>query len=123
MLSLSKERLAKTEVRAPISGTATAVQIKVGETAIASATGMAGSSLMTIADVSGIMAEVSVDEADIAGVAAGQAARVYPSAYADKPVNGKVESVSLTPKVSTAGPQLHRQGAPRRQRRWRCAPA
>nr|WP_229496476.1 efflux RND transporter periplasmic adaptor subunit [Massilia polaris] len=103
MLSLSKERLAKTEVRAPISGTATAVQIKVGETAVASATGIAGSSLMTIADVSGIMAEVSVDEADIAGVAAGQGARVYPSAYADKPVSGKVESVSLTPKVSTQG--------------------
>lgn len=103
MLSLSKERLAKTEVRAPISGTATAVQIKVGETAIASVTGMAGSSLMTIADVSGIMAEVSVDEADVAGVAAGQSARIYPSAYADKPVNGKVESVSLTPKVSPQG--------------------
>ncbi|RJG19099.1 efflux RND transporter periplasmic adaptor subunit [Massilia cavernae] len=100
MLSLSKERLAKTEVRAPISGTATSVQIKVGETAVASATGIAGSSLMTIADVSGIMAEVSVDEADVAGVAAGQAARIYPSAYADKPVSGKVQSVSLTPKVS-----------------------
>lgn len=103
MLSLAKERLAKTEVRAPISGTATSVQIKVGETAVASATGIAGSSLMTIADVSGIMAEVSVDEADIAGVAAGQNARVFPSAYADKPVIGKVESVSLTPKVSTQG--------------------
>jgi len=103
VLSLSKERLAKTEVRAPISGTATSVQIKVGETAVASATGIAGSSLMTIADVSGIIAEVSVDEADIAGVAAGQSARVFPSAYADKPVTGKVESVSLTPKVSTQG--------------------
>lgn len=103
MLSLSKERLAKTEVRAPISGTATSVQIKVGETAVASATGIAGSSLMTIADVSGIIAEVSVDEADIAGVATGQAARVYPSAFADKPIAGKVDSVSLTPKVSTQG--------------------
>lgn len=103
MLSLSKERLAKTEVRAPISGTATAVQIKIGETAIASVTGMAGSSLMTIADVSGIMAEVNVDEADVAGVAAGQAARVFPSAYPDKPVAGKVESVSLTPKVTPQG--------------------
>ncbi|MGZ8291188.1 MAG: efflux RND transporter periplasmic adaptor subunit [Telluria sp.] len=103
MLSLSKERLAKTEVRAPISGTATAVQIKIGETAVASVTGMAGSSLMTIADVSGIMAEVNVDEADVAGVAPGQAARIYPSAYADKPVGGKVESVSLTPKVTPQG--------------------
>lgn len=103
MLALAKERLAKTEVRAPIGGTATAVQIKAGETAVASATGIAGSSLMTIADVSGLIAEVSVDEADIAGVAPGQNARVFPSAYADRPVTGKVESVSLTPKVSQQG--------------------
>ena len=103
MLALARERLAKTEVRAPISGTATAVQIKIGETAVASATGIAGSSLMTIADVSGIMAEVNVDEADIAGVATGQSARVFPSAFPDKPVSGKVQSVALAPKVTPQG--------------------
>lgn len=103
MLSQAKERLARTEVRAPISGTATAVQIKIGETAVASAMSIAGSSLMTIADVSTIMAEVNVDEADIARVAKGQTARVYPSAFPDKPVTGTVESVSMTPKVGTQG--------------------
>ncbi|MES3023329.1 MAG: efflux RND transporter periplasmic adaptor subunit [Pseudomonadota bacterium] len=102
-LSLAKERLAKTEVRAPIGGTATAVQIKIGETAVASATGMAGSSLMTIADVGSIMAEVNVDEADIGGVAAGQGARVFPSAFADRPIAGKVESVSMSPKPAAPG--------------------
>ncbi|WP_181373028.1 efflux RND transporter periplasmic adaptor subunit [Massilia glaciei] len=102
-LSLAKERLAKTEVRAPIGGTATAVQIKIGETAVASATGMAGSSLMTIADIGSIMAEVNVDEADIGGVAAGQSARVFPSAFAERPIAGKVESVSMTPKPGAPG--------------------
>jgi HlyD family secretion protein len=100
LLSQSREHLAKTEVRAPIDGTVTAVPIKIGETAVASATGIAGSSLMTIADVGSIMAEVNVDEADIARVAVGQQAKVYPAAFPDQPVTGRVESVAMAPKVT-----------------------
>lgn len=103
MLSQAKERLAKTEVRSPISGTVTAVPIKVGETAVASATGIAGSSLMTIADVGSIMAEVNVDESDIARVSLGQSAKVFPAAYPDQPLTGKVESVAMAPKASMPG--------------------
>jgi HlyD family secretion protein len=99
LLSQSREHLAKTEVRAPIDGTVTAVPIKIGETAVASATGIAGSSLMTIADVGSIMAEVNVDEADIARVAAGQQAKVYPAAFPDQPVAGRVESVAMAPRL------------------------
>jgi len=105
LLSQAREHLAKTEVRAPIDGTVTAVPIKIGETAVASATGIAGSSLMTIADVGSIMAEVNVDEADIARVAVGQQARVFPAAYPDQPVIGKVESVAMAPKVAMPGAQ------------------
>jgi HlyD family secretion protein len=100
LLSQAKEHLAKTEVRAPIDGTVTAVPIKVGETAVASATGIAGSSLMTLADVGSIMAEVNVDEADIARVAMSQQAKVFPAAFPDKPVTGTVESVAMAPKVT-----------------------
>jgi HlyD family secretion protein len=100
MLSQAKERLAKTEVRSPIAGTVTAAPIKVGETAVASATGIAGSSLMTIADVGSIMAEVNVDEADIARVGVGQSAKVFPAAFPDQPVTGKVESVAMAPKAA-----------------------
>lgn len=105
LLSQSREHLAKTEVRAPIDGTVTAVPIKIGETAVASATGIAGSSLMTIADVGSIMAEVNVDEADIARVAVGQQAKVFPAAYPDQPLTGKVESVAMAPKSAMPGAQ------------------
>jgi len=105
LLSQSREHLAKTEVRAPIDGTVTAVPIKIGETAVASATGIAGSSLMTIADVGSIMAEVNVDEADIARVAVGQQAKVFPAAYPDQPLTGKVESVAMAPKSALPGAQ------------------
>ncbi|XLZ70212.1 efflux RND transporter periplasmic adaptor subunit [Massilia sp. SR12] len=103
MLSLAQERLAKTEVKAPIAGTATAVPIKAGETAVASATGIAGSSLMTIADLSSMIAEVNVDEGDIAQVVPGLKAKIFPSAYADRPLTGSVESVSLAPKAQMMG--------------------
>jgi HlyD family secretion protein len=105
LLSQSREHLAKTDVRAPIDGTVTAVPIKIGETAVASATGIAGSSLMTIADVSSIMAEVNVDEADIARVAVGQQAKVFPAAWPDQPLTGKVESVAMAPKAALPGVQ------------------
>ena len=105
LLSQSREHLAKTEVRAPIDGTVTAVPIKIGETAVASATGIAGSSLMTIADVGSIMAEVNVDEADIARIAVGQQAKVFPAAFPDKPVDGRVESVAMAPKPVLPGSQ------------------
>lgn len=107
-LAQSRERLAKTEVRAPISGTVTALPIKVGETAVASATGIAGSSLMTIADVGSIVAEVNVDEADVARVAVGQTASVYPAAFPDQPVRGTVESVAMVPKPAAPGAQQGR---------------
>jgi len=105
LLLQARERLAKTEVRAPIDGTVTAVPIKIGETAVASATGIAGSSLMTIADVGSIMAEVNVDEADIARVAVGQQAKVFPAAFPDQPLTGKVESVAMAPKSAMPGAQ------------------
>lgn len=102
-LDQALKRLDKTEVKAPISGTITAVQIKIGETAVASATGMAGSSLMTIADIGSIMAEVNVDEADVAKVAVGQKSKVYPAAFEDRPVAGVVENVSMAPRVNLTG--------------------
>jgi HlyD family secretion protein len=103
MLALAQERLAKTEVKAPLSGTATSVAIKAGETAVASATGIAGSSLMTIADLGSMIAEVNVDEGDIANVVPGLKAKIFPSAYPDRPVEGSVESVSLAPKAQMPG--------------------
>lgn len=102
-LAQSRNRLAKTVVNAPLSGTVTAVQIKVGETAVASATSIAGSSLLTIADVSSMNVEVSVDESDIARVAEGQAVRIFPAALGNQPVTGKVARVAMAPRAAGPG--------------------
>jgi HlyD family secretion protein len=99
-LEQAQDRLSKTRVYSPIDGTVTTLDIKVGETAIASSTNIPGSSLMTIANPASIHTEVNVDEADIASVSIGQKARVYAIAYPDQPVEGVVTSIAVSAKVA-----------------------
>ena len=104
-LQQARERLARTEIRAPIAGTVMAVDIKVGETAVSSATGIAGSSLMTIANPDSLMTEVNVDEADIARIAVGQPVDVFAAAFPDTALPGEVESIPLSPRNAGPGQQ------------------
>ena len=101
LLDQQEDRLSKTRVYAPIDGTVTTLDIKVGETAIASSTNIPGSSLMTIANPATIQTEVNVDEADIANVEIGQKAQVVAIAYPDAPVDGVVESIAVSAKIAT----------------------
>ena len=99
-LEQAQDHLAKTRAYSPIDGVVTSLDIKVGETAISSSTNIPGSSLMTIANPASILTEVNVDEADIANIEVGQAARVYAIAYPDQPVDGTVSSIAVTAKVA-----------------------
>jgi HlyD family secretion protein len=97
-LKQAREQLAKTELRAPISGKVTQLQIKVGETAVPSVTSIAGSDLMIIADTSNMYAEVNVNETDVARVVPGQEAHIVPAAFPDKSWLGVVETVAESPR-------------------------
>lgn len=97
-LKQSREQLAKTELRAPINGRVTQLTIKVGETAVPSATSIAGSDLLTIADTSNLYAEVNVNETDVARVVPGQKAKIVPAAFPDKSWSGVVETVAVSPR-------------------------
>jgi HlyD family secretion protein len=99
----AQQQLAKTDIRSPISGRIVSLPIKVGETAVPSTSAFAGAQLATIADTSRIQAELKVDEADIARVVVGQSADVYPAAYPDQALKGKVERIALAPTVEGQG--------------------
>jgi HlyD family secretion protein len=101
-LKQAREQLAKTEIRAPMSGKVTAVYIKAGETAVPSAMSIAGSDLMVVANTASMYAEVNVDESDVARVSVGQAASIVPAALPDSSWKGTVEQVAIAPK-SQAG--------------------
>lgn len=104
-LDKALERLEKTVFRSPITGIATSVDIKLGETAISGTTNIAGSNLITVADPASILVEVLVDEADIANIKIDQNADVFAVAYPDQALKGKVQSIATSAKRSS-----YRQG-------------
>ena len=97
-LSQAEEQLAKTEIRSPLDGKVTAIYVKVGQTAVPSFSGIAGSVLVDVADTTSIDAEINVDETDIARVRVGAEARVVPAAFPDKTLKGKVDQVAIAPR-------------------------
>ena len=99
-LSQMDEQLSKAQIHSPIDGVITSLDIKVGETAIASSTNIPGSSLMTIADPASVYTEVEVDEADVATIAVGQRAEVVAIAYPDQPMYGEVRYIANTAKYA-----------------------
>ena len=94
------DNLSKTKIVSPINGLITSLDIKVGETAIASSTNIPGSSLMTIANPESIYTEVLVDEADVANIRIGQRAEIVAIAYPDQPMIGEVRYIANTAKVA-----------------------
>lgn len=94
------DNLSKTQIISPINGVVTSLDIKVGETAIASSTNIPGSSLMTIANPASIYTEVLVDEADIANIEIGQRAEIVAIAYPDEPMQGIVRFIANTAKIA-----------------------
>ena len=94
------DQLSKTQILSPIDGVITSLDIKVGETAIASSTNIPGSSLMTIANPASIYTEVLVDEADVANIKIGQRAEIVAIAYPDQPMVGVVRFIANTAKIA-----------------------
>ena len=99
-LENAQQDLNKTEIRAPIDGVVSLLDIKAGESVIAGATNIPGSVLLTISDPSQWFAEIHVDETDIARITLGQPVDVFVVAFPHQPFRGKVDAVAEV--VSTA---------------------
>src|SRR5437016_6863434 len=74
-LTRASDVLQKTTYQAPFDGMITNLPVREGETVVIGIQNSPGSTLMTIADMSVITAEVKVDETDIVNVNMGQPAR------------------------------------------------
>jgi HlyD family secretion protein len=82
--------LGKTVAIAPFDGIVTNLPVREGETVVEGIQNAQGSTLMTLADMSVITAEVKVDETDIVNVALGQSADVTVDALPGKVFKGHV---------------------------------
>lgn len=93
-LSYAREQLAKTVIRSPLNGVVTELDVKVGESVIPGTPNIPGSTLMSVGDPSNLLAEVNVDEADIAHIKVGELADVTSTAYPNTALKGTVEFVA-----------------------------
>jgi HlyD family secretion protein len=113
-LTRASDVLSKTQYLAPYDGVVTSLPVREGETVVVGIQNSPGSTLMTLADMSVITAEVRVDETDIVNVKLGQAAEISIDAIPGKKFPGTVteigniailRSTGLATSQTTAGTQ------------------
>ncbi|UCF36678.1 MAG: efflux RND transporter periplasmic adaptor subunit [Acidobacteriota bacterium] len=92
-LERSQDLLSKTTIRSPLAGVITQLNVEVGERAVPGTLNNPAATLMVIADLSVIEAEVEVDETDIVDLEMGQKAVVKVDALPDNPLDGIVTEI------------------------------
>ena len=92
-LRANQDMLNKTIAVAPFDGIVTNMPVKEGETVVTGIQNTAGSTLMTLADMSVITAEVKVDETDIVNIKNGQPAEITVDALPGRTFKGHVTLV------------------------------
>jgi HlyD family secretion protein len=103
----AKDNLAKTRLTAPISGRVVRLAVEEGEVAVPGTFSRETGLLMTIADLSVILAKVQVDETDVVRLKTRDSVEVNIDAYPDTTFTGRVTKVShsakLTPTQTASG--------------------
>ena len=85
--------LEKHDVVTPLDGIVTTLPVQIGETVVPGIQNSAASSIMTVADMSVVTAEVNVDETDIVNLQLGQKAEVTIDAIPNRTFTGHVTQI------------------------------
>ena len=102
-LTRASDVLQKTVYAAPYAGVITNLRVREGETVVIGIQNAPGSTLMTLADMSVITAEVKVDENDIVNVQLGQPAEVSIDAIPKKVFRAVVTEIGNNAIVRSTG--------------------
>jgi HlyD family secretion protein len=103
VLKHTQDILRKTTYTAPIDGIISYIAVRVGENVVPGIQGTAGSSILTISDMSVVTAEVKVDETDITSVRNGQPVDITIDAIPSKIFKGHVTEVGELAILRTSG--------------------
>ena len=95
-LQRAEDDLARTTIRSPMDGTVIQLNAEQGETVVPGSTNLPGSVIMTVADMSLLLAEVEVSEVDVVNVALGQEAEVKVDALGTEPQKGHVVEIATS---------------------------
>lgn len=103
-VSRAEENLAKTTILAPMDGTVTQLKSERGERVVGTGM-MAGTEIMTVANLSEMEARVDIGEIDVVLVKLGQKAQIEVDAFRDRKFNGIVTEIANAAKSSGVGTQ------------------
>lgn len=97
-----RDGLSKATLRAPIAGRVTSLKAEKGETAIPGMSNLPGATLMIISDMSGMQAEIKVNESEVVRTKVDQTAQVSVESLPGKVFQGSVIEVATgTEKTGT----------------------
>jgi HlyD family secretion protein len=108
-LSRVTDVLRKTTYTAPFDGVVTNLPVREGESVVIGIQNAPGTTLMTIADMSVITAEVKVDETDIVNVHLGQPAEIVIDAIPKKTFHGTVSEIGDNAIIRSSGVSTSQQ--------------
>jgi HlyD family secretion protein len=96
-LKRATDDLARTTIRSPMDGVLIQLDAEKGETVVPGSTNLPGSVIMTVADMSRLLAEVEVSEVDVVAVELGQITEVTVDALGkDEPEIGRVVEIATS---------------------------
>ncbi|HSM07712.1 MAG TPA: efflux RND transporter periplasmic adaptor subunit [Gemmatimonadota bacterium] len=104
----AEDQLAKTVIRAPMSGLVTRLNVERGETAVVGTMNNPGSLLLTVSDLSVMEAVIEVDETDVPQITIGDSVAVRIDAFGEREFVGRVTTIgnsSLTPRSQLSSDQ------------------
>lgn len=95
-LDQAQEDLNRTTIRSPMNGMIIQLDAERGETVVPGSTNLPGSVIMTVADMSRLLAEVEVSEVDVVEVELDQPAEVSVEALGSDPLPGHVVEIATS---------------------------
>jgi HlyD family secretion protein len=101
-LQEAKENLRKTSLYAPIAGRVTRLAVEEGEVAVPGTFSRETGLLLTISDLSVILAKVDVDETDVVRLTLGDSVAVQIDAFQDTTFLGRVTKIGNSAKLASA---------------------
>ncbi|MDQ3137372.1 MAG: efflux RND transporter periplasmic adaptor subunit [Gemmatimonadota bacterium] len=99
-LAEARDNLSKTRLMSPISGRVVRLAVEEGEVAVPGTFSRETGLLLTIADLSVILAKVQVDETDVVRLAAADSVAITIDAYPDTTFVGRVTEISHSAKLT-----------------------
>jgi HlyD family secretion protein len=113
-MASAEDALAKTTIVSPLTGTVSKLNSALGERVVGTAT-MAGTEVMTIADLNEMEARIDIGENDVVLIEQGQNARLEVDAFKDRKFHGTVTEIANSSTTTGIGQNSGMGGSPNQQ--------